>query len=109
MQANEEAGAASVMWAQRVELSRVQLLNNSASSSSGGGLSVGNTRLLTMQDVLVQGNKVGVVVGRMRYVRRSAIISSRLGSRKVDAVLHSALFSWVLQALQLWPVVKMMH
>jgi hypothetical protein len=58
MQASEEAGAVSVVWAQRVELSRVQLLNNSASIGSAGGISVGNTRLLTVQDVLLQGNKV---------------------------------------------------
>jgi hypothetical protein len=55
------------MWAQRVELARVLLVNNSAGISSAGGISVGNTRLLTMQDVLLQGNKVSLLF-RMRLI-----------------------------------------
>ncbi|WIA13549.1 hypothetical protein OEZ85_007118 [Tetradesmus obliquus] len=55
--ANEEAGAVSVMWAQQVELRRVTLLNNTATSGSAGGISAGNTLRLAMHDVLLEGNK----------------------------------------------------
>lgn len=47
------------MWAQQVELRRVTLLNNTATSGSAGGISAGNTLRLAMHDVLLEGNKVG--------------------------------------------------
>jgi hypothetical protein len=58
LQAEEAAGAVLVEWAQQVDLLRVRLLNNTAKTGSAGGIAAGNTRLLQMQDVLVQGNKV---------------------------------------------------
>jgi predicted outer membrane repeat protein len=62
VQASEAAGAVSVMWGQQVQLLRVQLLNNTAKAGSGGAISAGNTWMLQMHDVLLQGNKVNAAI-----------------------------------------------